>query len=81
MRLLKDFVQDGARVSVFHWNNKYLIKLEAGPFEQTFKIDEFDLESEDRLHLLIDSDFIRQCMERFGEMAAQLAAARRKTDE
>jgi hypothetical protein len=81
MRLIKDFVQDGARVSVFHWNNKYLIKLEAGPFEQTFKLDEFDLDSEDQLHLLIDGDFISQCMERFGTMAAQLAAARRKLGE
>lgn len=81
MRLIKDFVQDGARISVFHWNNKYLIKLEAGPFEQTFKMDEFDLDSEDQLHLLIDSGFIHQCMERFGSMAAQLAEARRKLGE
>ncbi|MFZ9982640.1 MAG: hypothetical protein ACO3FI_11480 [Cyclobacteriaceae bacterium] len=81
MRLLKDFVQDGARISVFHWNNKYLIKLEAGPFEQTFKINEFDLESEDQLHVLIDNEFISKCMERFSDMAAQLATARRKSEE
>lgn len=81
MRLIKDFVQDGARISVFHWNNKYLIKLEAGPFEQTFKLDEFDLDSEDQLHELIDCEFINQCMERFGSMAGQLTAARRKLGE
>ena len=41
-------------ITFFHWNNRYLIKLEAGPFEQTFKIQEYDLTSEEDLKKIIN---------------------------
>ena len=81
MRLIKDFTQGPVRVSLFHWNNKYLIKLEAGPMEQTFKIDEFDLESEQQLHSLLDSEFLENCMNRFDEMYSQLRQAIKKLEQ
>ncbi|MEY3405319.1 MAG: hypothetical protein ACO263_07515 [Cyclobacteriaceae bacterium] len=81
MRLIKDFTQGPVRVSLFHWNNKYLIKLEAGPMEQTFKIDEFDLESEQQLHSLLDSEFLENCMKRFDEMYSQLRQAMKKLEQ
>lgn len=72
MRLIRDFNEGPVRVSVFHWNNKYLVKLEAGPLEQTFKINEFDIESEDQILKLINQDFIQACIKRFDEMFGQL---------
>ena len=81
MRLIKDFTQGPVRISLFHWNNKYLIKLEAGPMEQTFKIDEFDLESEQQLHKLLDSEFLENCMKRFDEMYSQLRQAMKKLEQ
>lgn len=78
MRLIRDFTEGPVRVSIFHWNNKYLVKLEAGPLEQTFKINEFDVESEDQIQKLIDQDFIQICIRRFDDMFGQLHASLEK---
>lgn len=81
MRLVKDFVHGAVRVSIFNWNNKYLIKLETGQFEQTFKINELELDSEEEVHQLINSDFINQCMRRFEEMSDQLGQGLQRLQE
>jgi len=49
--------------------------------EQTFKIDEFDLESEQQLHSLLDSEFLENCMKRFDEMYSQLRQAMKKLEQ
>ncbi len=78
MRVVHEIVHPDCKITIFYWNNKYLIKLEAGPFEQTFKIDEFDLSAEADLKKVIDEDFIQQAMARFADMSRSLAEA---TDE
>ncbi len=78
MRVVNEILHPDCKITIFHWNNKYLIKLEAGPFEQTFKINEFDLGSEQDLKKIVDEDFIRQAMARFADMSRSLSEA---TDE
>jgi hypothetical protein len=78
MRVVGEIPHPECKITIFHWNNKYLIKLELGPFEQTFKIDEFDLSSEEDLKKILDQDFIQQAMARFADMSRSLAEA---TDE
>jgi hypothetical protein len=78
MRVVGEFPHPECKITIFHWNNKYLIKLELGPFEQTFKLDEFELSSEDDLKKILDNDFIQQAMARFADMSRSLAEA---TDE
>ena len=80
MRVIKDFTEGPVKISIFHWNNKYLIKLEAGPLEQTFKLNEFDLESEDQVLKLIDKDFINTCIKRFDDMYGQLRASLERSE-
>lgn len=43
--------------------------------EQTYKIDQFDLSSDEEAIQLMDSVFINQVMTRFQQMAADLASA------
>ena len=78
MRVVGEISHPECKISIFHWNNKYLVKLEAGPFEQTFKIDEFDLGSEADLKRIVNDDFIQQAMARFADMSRSLSEA---TDE
>ena len=78
MRVVGEISHPECKISIFHWNNKYLVKLEAGPFEQTFKIDEFDLASEADLKRIVNDDFIQQAMARFADMSRSLSEA---TDE
>lgn len=75
VRLVEEIVHADCKITIFHWNNKYLIKLETGPFEQTFKISEFDLASEADLKRILSDEFIQQAMARFADMSRSLSDA------
>lgn len=76
MRVVEEIKHPECKITIFNWNNKYLIKIEAGPFEQTFKINEYDLTSESDLKKILDEDFIQQAVARFADMSRSLAEAR-----
>lgn len=68
MRVVKEFSKEGIRVSVFSWNNKYLLKFEMGPMEQTFKIPETDVLEESDLGTFYEGEFFDRVVVRFKEM-------------
>jgi hypothetical protein len=72
MRVVGEIPHPELKITIFHWNNRYLIKLEAGLFEQTYKIHEYDVTSEEEVKKLVDDDFIRSALKRFNEMAESL---------
>lgn len=55
-------------ITVFMWNNRYLLKFEAGPYEQTFKIDATMTDSPDAVKALVDDAFCEKVMQRFIDM-------------
>jgi hypothetical protein len=73
MRVVREIPHPQVKITIFHWNNRYLIKLEADAFEQTYKISEFDITSEEEVISLLDDDFLTQALSRFNEMAKSLA--------
>jgi hypothetical protein len=76
MRVIRETTLHSCRITFFSWNNRYIIKLEQGLFEQTFKIDQFDLSNEDELISLIDAEFVQQAINRFNEMGRSLYEAK-----
>lgn len=68
MRIIKEFTQSGIRISIFSWNNKYILKFEQGMIEQTFKVHEMEIESEDDLLALLSESFLLVVQKRFDEM-------------
>lgn len=68
MRVIKEFSKEGIRVSIFSWNNKYLLKFEFGPMEQTFKIPETDVLEESDLEVFYNGEFFDRVIFRFKEM-------------
>lgn len=68
MRVVKELIQEEIRVSIFSWNNKYILKFELGPFEQTFKLSEMDLLEESELDTFLSGVFFEQIKARFEEM-------------
>ncbi|MFM7429177.1 MAG: hypothetical protein ACKO1F_04680 [Flammeovirgaceae bacterium] len=75
MRVVGEIPHPDVKITIFHWNNRYLIKLEAGPFEQTFKLEEYDISSEGELKEIVNETFIQQSIERFNSMAQSLRQA------
>ena len=75
MRVIGEIPNPNCKITLFHWNNRYLVKLEHGPFEQTFKIQEYDLASEDDIRKVVSETFIQSALERFESMDRALAQA------
>jgi hypothetical protein len=71
MRVVKEIPNPQCKITVFSWNQKYLIKLEAGPFEQTFKVSELDI-LEQELEEILSPDFIAAALKRFDDMRISL---------
>lgn len=73
MRQIADIPHPDAKITVFAWNGKLLVKLERGPFEQTYKVAELDLPPgppETIVHRLVDTAFVAEALARFAQMAA-----------
>jgi CRISPR/Cas system-associated endonuclease Cas1 len=72
MRVVGEIPHSDCKIMIFYWNNRYLIKLEQGPFEQTYKIQEYDVASEDEVRRLVTEEFIQSALRRFEAMAQSL---------
>ena len=68
MRVVREFTEGALRISVFNWNNKYILKLERGPLEQTFKIPEYDIAGDQQLLEVLTPSFLTACNQRFDAM-------------
>jgi hypothetical protein len=68
MRVIGEIPHPQCKITLFHWNNRYLIKLEQGPFEQTFKIQEYDLASEADIKLVVSEEFVQAALQQFNSM-------------
>lgn len=74
MRIVKEITGKPCKITVFSWNGKYLIKLESGPFEQTFKVSELDV-LEEELDDILSETFLNKALKRFDDMAESLRSA------
>ena len=72
MRVVGEIQHPTIKITLFHWNNKYLIKLETPFLEQTFKIPEHDLTSDEELREIIDGPFLNEVISRFEGMSKSL---------
>jgi len=72
MRTIAEIHHPKCRISVFLWNQKYLVKLEQDGLEQTFKLNQFDVLNEDKLKEMINEEFIESALKRFDDMRNEL---------
>lgn len=78
MRIIDSIPHPSITISIFQMNDKYMIKFEAGPMEQTFKYNIEEVKSVENLKTLIDSEFIDTCRARFNDMYIQLQSTLKK---
>jgi NADP-dependent 3-hydroxy acid dehydrogenase YdfG len=75
MRIIKEINHPACKITLYAWNNRYIIKLEDELLEQTFKVNEFDVTSETEIEKLVDNTFLQEAMQRFGQMQRSLREA------
>lgn len=74
MRIVKEATIGPLKYTYLLWNNKYLVKIEVGSYEQTYKVAEMDIQQE-QLEKLVTSDFfIERVFKRFEAMDEDFTA-------
>ncbi|MEL7145582.1 MAG: hypothetical protein AAFO69_04370 [Bacteroidota bacterium] len=69
MRVVKEIPGVEYNTTIYSWNNKFIIKFESGPYEQTYKISELDLlPGTDLGDVVADPGFKTRVIGRFEEM-------------
>ena len=79
MRVVGEIPHPECKITIFSWNNRYLIKLELGLLEQTFKINQFDINGEAELFSIVDDSFVQKAIARFEDMGRSLKEAIEKS--
>ena len=68
MRLVKDIPHERYKIQVFQYNAKYIVKIELGQFEQTYKIGETDVDSLSEVENMVTPELLSNALKRFIEM-------------
>lgn len=80
MRYVQDIPHAQLKIGLYAWNGKYIVKIEAGPYEQTYKISEMDAASTDEVVQMLDDPFLERVLQRFGEMDMDWQQAGERND-
>lgn len=80
MRIVGEIPHPHIKITIFNWNNRYLIKLEDAVIEQTFKVSQFDVTSEQDIYKILDGEFLKQAEARFTEMSQSLFDSIQRND-
>ena len=75
MRIVGNIPHSQFTVTLFSANDKYIVKIELGQFEQTFKVNQSSVGSVDTLKKMFDDSFMEGVMERFINMREQFRDA------
>jgi hypothetical protein len=69
MKFLADIPNEQCKVSLYWWNNKFIVKFETPTVEQTYKFSEYDVSGEAEVREFIKQpEFLQKVYRRFGEM-------------
>jgi len=68
MRLLKRIHHDRFLIELHQYNGKYLLKISLDHYEQIYKIAEDQLDNTDFFDNLLNSEFLKSCLNRFISM-------------
>lgn len=75
MRIITTIPHPIVKISVFQMNMKYLLKMELGAYEQTYKLGEDEVASIEDLENICNQDFMKNVLERFIAMRNDFDAA------
>ena len=78
MRIIGNIPHPDIRITIFSMNEKYVIKLEAGPMEQVYKVAQNEVEGMEGIKNMVDEAFLSKAMERFNDMFLSLKSALEK---
>lgn len=70
MRVVADIPHERYKIQIFSYNAKYMVKIELGQFEQTFKISETDVHGLEEVKAMVTQQLLSNSIGRFVSMRA-----------
>jgi len=77
MRIVKEVPHPRFKITIFSWNDKYIVKIEDAHLEQTFKINSSEVTGIDEIEAMLTEDFLVSALKRFVQMGDDFAQAYR----
>ena len=75
MRVIAELPHPDFKISIFSMNQKFIVKIERGILEQSYKIAEMDLtDGVNSVFELLDEEFLKTVAARFKDMAVDFKA-------
>ena len=69
MRIIAELPHPEFKISILNMNDKFIVKIEQGSLEQTYKIAQADLfDDVNSVFELLDEEFLKTVLARFHEM-------------
>ncbi len=69
MRAIAELPHPNCKITIFSMNQKFIVKLERGAYEQTYKVSEMDItDGVNGVFQLLDEEFIAKAISRFDAM-------------
>ena len=82
MRVLAELPHPDCKITIFSMNQKYIIKLEKGIFEQIYKLSELDIpDGVNGIFQILDAEFMEGVSRRFNEMRDDFNGAYKRYDK
>ena len=75
VRVIGEIPHPECKITLFYWNNRYLIKFEQGLLEQTYKVQEYDVATEDEIKRMVSGEFVASALRQFEVMRQNLTDA------
>ena len=78
MRVIATIPHPKLRISIFSMNDRYQLKFEAGPMEQTYKLAHSEVNGVEGIMKLVDQAFLEKVLAQFNEMYMSFDAAKKR---
>lgn len=76
MRVIAELPHPDFKITIFSMNHKFIVKIEKGILEQSYKIAEMDVtEGVNSVFELLDEEFLKSVSARFAEMGKDFKAS------
>lgn len=75
MKIVGNIPHPKMTITVFMMNEKYIVKFEAGPMEQVYKLSQEKIHGMDHIRQIVDERFQENVLKKFSEMFEEMQLA------
>ncbi|PWL30379.1 MAG: hypothetical protein DCO96_05195 [Fluviicola sp. XM-24bin1] len=68
MRLVSEIPHSRFKIQIHSYNSRFIVKIELGQYEQTYKINESDVSGLEEVEKMVTTELLRKSLLRFIEM-------------